>query len=130
MPRWRMELSPTAAPGIDDGAIEMRACDGFATLNHHAKRLRFEWMPENGWRSLSSVIAGLDPQVGFTRLAACSYAELGQARVSMQSIFLAKRSCEADGPPNSGSPEFVFFMRKSDKSDLRGSSSRVTPKYG
>jgi len=26
----------------------------------------------------------------------------------MQSIFFAKRSCEADGPPNSGLPEFGF----------------------
>jgi hypothetical protein len=45
-----------------------------------------------------SSLPGLTPQVGFTRLAAQRNAELGQARVPVQSIFFAKRSCEADGP--------------------------------
>ena len=38
----------------------------------------------------SSSLPGLTPQVGFTRLAAFNNAELGQARVPMQSIFLRK----------------------------------------
>jgi hypothetical protein len=41
-------------------------------------------------RGYKPIIAGLEPQVGFTRLAARSNAELGQARVPVQSIILAK----------------------------------------
>jgi hypothetical protein len=42
------------------------------------------------WRATSS-LPGLTPQVGFTRLAALKNAELGQARVAMQSILLRKK---------------------------------------
>ena len=60
-------------------------------------------------RGLSSVIAGLDTaSSGSPDLRARNNAELGQARVLMQSIFFAKRSCEADGPPNSGLPSSDF----------------------
>jgi hypothetical protein len=39
---------------------------------------------------LSSSLPGLTPQVGFTRLAAHNDAQLGQARVAVQSIHLRK----------------------------------------
>src|SRR6185295_6523215 len=56
-------------------------------------------------------LPGLTPQVGFTRLAARCNAELGQARVPMQSIF--------------------FFAQRPLRSGLtRGSSPRVTPENG
>src|SRR5260370_40834629 len=41
--------------------------------------------------NLSWSLAGLTPQVGFTRLAALNNAELGQARVLVQSIHLRKK---------------------------------------
>src|SRR5262249_29472058 len=41
-------------------------------------------------RSLRSSLPGLTPQVGFTRLAADNSAQLGQARVAVQSIQLRK----------------------------------------
>jgi hypothetical protein len=48
----------------------------------------------NGRRMAATVsppsLPGLTPQVGFTRLAARSNAELGQARVPVQSIFSSK----------------------------------------
>jgi hypothetical protein len=39
---------------------------------------------------LSSSLPGLTPQVGFTRLAAHNDAQLGQARVAVQSILFRK----------------------------------------
>src|SRR6266700_2041598 len=42
---------------------------------------------------LNSSLPGLTPQVGFTRLAAHTTAQLGQARVAVQSILFAKKSC-------------------------------------
>src|SRR5258705_3326038 len=44
-----------------------------------------------GGEHTSPSLPGLTPQVGFTRLAARSNAELGQARVPVQSIFFARR---------------------------------------
>src|SRR5260370_8145441 len=41
--------------------------------------------------NLSSSLPGLTPQVGFTRLAGLNNAELGQARVLVQSIHLRKK---------------------------------------
>src|SRR5262245_37811135 len=41
-------------------------------------------------REDKSSLPGLTPQVGFTRLAAYSTAQLGQARVAVQSIHLRK----------------------------------------
>jgi len=43
-------------------------------------------------------LPGLTPQVGFTRLAARNNAELGQARVPIQSIFFAKRTSVGTTP--------------------------------
>lgn len=42
-------------------------------------------------RFLSASLPGLTPQVGFTRLAAHNTAQLGRARVAMQSILLRKK---------------------------------------
>jgi hypothetical protein len=40
---------------------------------------------------LKSSLPGLTPQVGFTRLAAHNAAQLGQARVAVQSIIFRKK---------------------------------------
>src|SRR5262245_12131876 len=45
-------------------------------------------------RRKTRVNALMTPQVGFTRLAAPYTAQLGQARVAVQSILFAKNSCE------------------------------------
>ena len=68
-----------------------------------------------------SSLPGLTPQVGFTRLAAHYTAQLGRARVAVQSILFAKNSYEEDGPPEIGSTRFRgALVRKSGKPDLRG----------
>ena len=48
-------------------------------------------------RAAQSSLPGLTPQVGFTRLAARNPAQLGQARVAVQSIHFRKTSCKEDG---------------------------------
>ena len=71
--------------------------------------------------SKTRVNALVTPQVGFTRLAAHYAAQLGQARVPLQSILFAKKSYEEDGPPEIGSTRFRgALVRKSGKPDLRG----------
>src|SRR5213592_3506558 len=60
------------------------------------------------------------PQVGFTRLAAHNDAQLGQARVAVQSILLVKKPYEEDGPPEIGVTRFRAFQCASDKSDCVG----------
>jgi len=73
----------------------------------------------------------LTPQVGFTRLAARSNAELEQARVPVQSIFFAKRVLRSGWTTELGFTRVrISLMRKSDKIRLAGSSPRVTPKDG
>ena len=49
-------------------------------------------------RRKTRVNALMTPQVGFTRLAEPYTAQLGQARVAVQSIVFAKSSYEEDGP--------------------------------
>jgi hypothetical protein len=47
-------------------------------------------------------LPGLTPQVGFTRFAALETAELGQARVPMQSILLRKKMDARVKPAHDG----------------------------
>jgi len=94
--------------GTSNAPHEIAAQQCYCRLAWRLKRFPFEWM-QDGWaRSLLRHCRAWHRKFGFTRLAARNNAELGQARVLMQSIFFAKRSCEADGPPNSGLPEFGF----------------------
>src|SRR5262245_36621241 len=51
-------------------------------------------------------LPGLTPQVGFTRLAARNIAQLGQARVAMQSIVSKKVLRSMMDHPKSGVPDF------------------------
>ena len=72
-------------------------------------------------RRKTRVNALMTLQVGFTRLAAHYTAQLGRARVAVQSILFAKNSYEEDGPPEIGSTRFRgALVRKSGKPDLRG----------
>src|SRR5438128_12694386 len=69
----------------------------------------------------SSSLPGLTPQVGFTRLAALQYAQLGQARVACNPLPSSKSFLRRKWTrPNRVYPIWAIKMRKSDESDLRG----------
>ncbi len=54
--------------------------------------LNYRGLYQRRWSlTLLSSLPGLTPQVGLARLAALNNAELGQARVPMQSIILIKK---------------------------------------
>ena len=63
-------------------------------------------------------LPGLTSQVGFTRLATLNAAELGQARVPVQSIFFAKVPCEADGPAGRVTSVGGRELRQNDRNAL------------
>jgi hypothetical protein len=69
-------------------------------------------------------LPGLTPQVVYTRLAAHKNAQLGQARVAMQSIPFAKASYEEDGPPEIG---FVRQVERNTLYSARSWSSGLFP---
>src|ERR671925_225743 len=62
-----------------------------------------------GRRACLPSLPGLTPQVGYTRLAAHKNAQLGQARVAMQSILFARSFAKMIDHPKSGLPDFGHF---------------------
>src|SRR5258707_2654905 len=58
---------------------------------HQSPKVARSPFPPSSKEPTTPSLPGLTPQVGFTRLAALKNAELGQARVPVQSILCAKK---------------------------------------
>src|SRR5262249_421905 len=86
----------------------------------HSRTLRRVKVVIAGHSALKTrVNALMTPQVGLARLAAVNGAELGQARVPVQSIIFVRFSCKEDGWPNKRPCALLSFPREHIRAKLK-----------